>query len=924
MIKPTRVKRLLRSFRAVSIEMLNLLDRQRWSFLGPIGGPSIIMTLRLHAAVVALLISLLPYGSSAAFVPCKGDSFSAKDASFLGWLIEEELSERSCERLSEEEKAFLVPWYRRDPVEVVVEPACDAVSCIALKRKKTIALFLEELLISEALGQSEGWVGSGKPQSITEVWFRHRFSANQSVLDDVVQRLHSLPCLTTISARGAAALNFLTSDDFRRLSVKDLEARISGTQLSRFFRPKYSCGSSCDDPIELRLPPSLLTLKIWGSDEEPRLWADSRIAVLPSLPKGLQKLAIKHTRIGGKLPQRLPENIRHVELGGNLFEGGVPSEWAKAAKLEVFAVHEERLRDSVVLNDKNVWPGIKDIDVCLGHPKKRAQPREEFVRKSSNASQLLCFGFGCNGSGCERSLQCFKTGKGDARLVTRSQNYTELDMKFAYHFDYKGPFRFFWDSPCYDERMRDTVEGGCPDRSSSPVQIAGVRMEGLPSGRRSVEELFDLLKDLPCLQTLHIHHCPGWMAGLGTLHQLRNFTLTKPSTEDCPKGPTNAKSIGMIFPPNLEILKTQGIRFGPGELSTSALPHLEQLDVADSGLPEDLPAGLDHLRIELDPALEWVIPKAWAELTRLETMAIEGTSPSDRLQLQLTPVFDKMRWLEVVDTCLRTTPPNPTRLQFCNMDYFQLRLCTYPKTFGCGTDFALATGLSWMGVGLVILLFLCGCVCSVFECEPFVGVVHRSFGVVSLGAICSCVWLIVETFPSIFAKVMLGIGALHYVVFMLSFWISMKHTEKHACFPSDARESEPGMLDTAWFSWRFRGGRSSRCLSTTLIVLAAPLVLELAGLFHTLTGRKIPRVTSEMDLRVWLYWRIVLQGLTASAFQAVLQSIVFNLPLAKFFDMVGAHDVPLWVLALTLVLSELSILLAVGRALSALCGRSFA
>ncbi|GMH41278.1 hypothetical protein BSKO_09188 [Bryopsis sp. KO-2023] len=492
-------------------------------------------------------------------------------------------------------------------------------------------------------------------------------------------------------------------------------------------------------------------------------------------------------------------------------------------------------------------------------------------------------------------------------------------MKFDYDFDYNGPSRSFSHSPCYVERLRATVVGDCPHRSS-PVQIAGVRMKGLPSGRRSVEELFDLLKDLPCLQTLHMDGCPGWLADLGTLHQLRNFTFTTTSTEDCPKAPTSAKSIGMIFPPNLEILKTQGIRFGPGELSTSALPHLNQLDITHSGLPEDLPAGLKHLRIELNPTLEWVIPKAWAELTQLKTMAIEGTSPSDRLLLQLTPVFDEMMWLLTVKTCLRTTLPDPTRVQFCSVD-IKLRLCTSPpKNLGCGTDFALATGLSWSAVGLVILALLC-CACSGYQYEHSVGVVHRSFGVVSLGAICSCVWLTLETFPSIFARVMLGIGGLHYVAFMLSFWISMKHAEKHACFPSDARESKPVMLDTAWFFWRFKGGRFSRCLSAALIVLAAPSVLELAGLFHTITGSKIPCVTSEMDLRVWLHWKVALQGLTASAFQAVFQSIVFNLPLAKFFDMVGAHHhVPLWVLALTLVLSQLSILLGVGRALSPISG----
>ncbi|GMH41328.1 hypothetical protein BSKO_09238 [Bryopsis sp. KO-2023] len=630
--------------------------------------------------------------------------------------------------------------------------------------------------------------------------------------------------------------------------------------------------------------------------------------------------------------------MRHVQLAGNLFEGEVPSEWAKATKLEVFTVHEERLRDSVDLNDENVWPKMKEIDLCFGRPKKGPQPLEEFVKKSSNASQhLLCFGFGCRGSGCERSLRCLRTGKSDARLVTRSPNFTEVDVKFDYHFDYHGHFPFVSDyiaSPCYDERMPDRQddermpdrqegeEAGCPHPSTSVVQISGVRMVRFPSRRRSMEELFDLLKDLPCLQTLHIDGCPGWLAGLGTLQRLRNFTLTKPSTEDCPKGPTSAKSIGMIFPPNLEVLTTQGIRFGQGELSTSALPHLKQLNITDSGLPEDLSTGLEHLRIELDPTLEWVIPKAWANLTQLTTMAIEGTSPSDRLQLQLTPVFDKMRWLEDVEICLRTTPPDPTRLQFCSMD-FQLRLCSYPKKFGCGIDFALATGFSWMAFGLVIFALLCLWVYSGSERGSlFAGVVHRSFGVVSLGAICSCVWLIVETFPSLFAKVMLGIGLLHYVVFMLSFWISIKHTETHACFPSDARESEPGMLDTAWFSWRFRRGRFSRCLSTMLIVLAAPLVLELAGLFHTLTGRKIPCVTSEIDLRVWLYWRILLQGLTASAFQAVFQSIVFNLPLAEFFDMVGAHhDVPLWVLASTLVLSQLSIVLGVGRPKDVIRGR---
>ncbi|GMH41304.1 hypothetical protein BSKO_09214 [Bryopsis sp. KO-2023] len=792
-----------------------------------------MMTFRLHAALVTIFIS--PYGSSAAFVPCKA-----------------------------------------------------------------------------LLGKSEGWVGSGKTRSITGLRLGSRaFSAGastleKSLLDDFVQRLHSLPCLATINAHGVAALM----------------ADIRTTQLARLLLTN-KCGSWCDDPIELALPPSLLTLEIWGSSETPRLWVDSRIAVLPSLPKGLQKLVIEHTRIGGKLPRTLPENIRHVQLGGNLFEGEVPSEWGNATKLEVFAVHEERLRDSFDLNAGNVWPDIKEIDVCLGHPKKRGHPGEGFVRKSSNASQqLLCLGFGCSGSGCERSLQCLKTGKSDAKLVTRSPNFTEVDVQLDYHFDYGGPFRFgsgYSASLCYDERMPDRQEeeeGGCPHESTSAIQISGVRMVRFPSRRRSVEELFDLLKDLPCLQTLHIDGCPGSLAGLGTLHQLRNFTLTKPSTEDCPKGPTSAKSIGMIFPPNLEILTTQGIKFGPGELSASALPHLKQLDVADSGLPEYLPIGLEHLRIQLDPTREWVVPKAWAELAQLRTMAIEGTSPSDRLLLQLTPVFDEMMWLRAVETCLRTTPPDPTLLQFCNMD-FELRLCTYPKKFGCGipvrTDFSLATGLLWMAVGVVIHALLCCCVCSESECGSFfVGVVHRSFGVVSLGAICSCVWLILETFPSIFARVMLGILALHYVIFMLSFWISMKHAEKYACFPSDARESKLGLLDTAWFFWRFKGGRFSRCLTTLLIVLAAPLVLEPAGLFHTITGRKIPCVTSEMDLRVWLHRRIVLQGITASTFQAVFQSIVFNLPQAKFFDMVGAHHVPLWMFAVTLVLSQSSILLGVG------------
>ncbi|GMH41331.1 hypothetical protein BSKO_09241 [Bryopsis sp. KO-2023] len=808
-----------------------------------------MMTSRLHAAVVALLISLLPYGTSAEFVPCEA-----------------------------------------------------------------------------LLGQSEDGVGSGKPRSITGLTFGETYG-NQRLLDDFdsfVKRLHSLPCLATITAHGVSALNFLTSNYSRRLPVKDLVAHIIPSELARAQRYSDDCGSSCD-PIELALPPSLLTLEIWGTFKNRYgtfYWVDSRRAVLPSLPKGLQKLVIEQTRIGGKLPRTLPENIRHVQLGGNLFEGDVPSEWGKATKLEVFAVHEERLRDSFDLNDKNVWPDIKEIDVCFGHPKKKGHAGEEFVRKSSNTSQqLLCLGFGCSGSGCERSLRCLKTGKSDAKLVTRSQNFTEVDVEFDCHFDYDAPFQFDSDyiaSPCYDERMPDRQEGqegeeaGCPHESASAVQISGVRMVRFPSRRRSVEELFDLLKDLPCLQTLHIDGCPGWLAGLGTLPHLRNFTLTKPSTKDCPKGPTSAKSIDMIFPPNLEILTTQGIRFGPGELSTSALPHLNQLNITDSGLPEDLPAGLEHLRIELDPTLEWVIPKAWEKVTQLRTMAIQGTSPSDRLLLHLTPVFDKMWRLEHVETCLRTTPPDPTRLQFCSMGYFPLRLCNSPKTFGCGTDFALATKVTWIVAGVVIFLLLCRCVCSESECGSFfVRVKHRALGVVSFGAIFSCVTLILETIPSVFARVMLGIGALHYVVFMLSFWISMKNTEKHACFPSDARESEPGMLDTAWFSWRFKGGRFSRCLSTTLIVLAAPLVLELAGLFHTLTGRKICCVTSEMDLRVWLYWRIVLQGLTASAFQAVFQSIVFNLPLAKFFDMVGAHDVPLGVLTWTLVLSQLSIVLGV-------------
>ncbi|GMH44777.1 hypothetical protein BSKO_12729 [Bryopsis sp. KO-2023] len=910
------------------------------------------MTLRLHAAVVALLISLLPYGTCADFVPCKGDSFPPKDASFLEWLIEAELSKEFCSSYSNEETTSFVHMLSVTPI---LEPACDAVGTVTLERNETfkranLLFFLwggggvtlvnvvkEEFLISEALlGKSEGWVGSGKPRSITGLDLAfHAFSAyhpildvfslDESLLDDFVQRLHSLPCLATINAHDVAALTFLTSDDFRRLPVKDLVADIRGTQLSR-LRQKYRCGSSCDDPIELALPPSLQKLEIWGSSETPRLWADSRIAVLPPLPKGLQKLVIEHTRIGGKLPQTLPESIRHVQLGGNLFEGDVPSEWEEATKLEVFAVHEERLRHSFDLDAGNVWPDIKEIDVCFGHPKKKDHAGEEFVRKSSNTSQqFLCLGFGCSRSGCERSLQCLKTGKSDAKLVTRSPNFTELDVQFDYHFDYHGPFKFVSDyiaSPCYDERMPDRQEGeegeeaGCPHESTAAVQISGVRMARFPSRRRYVEELFDLLKDLPCLQTLHIDGCPGWLAGLATLHQLRNFTLTKASTEDCPKGPTSAKSIDMIFPPNLEILTTQGIRFDPGELSTSALPHLNQLNITDSGLPEDLPAGLEHLRIELDPTLEWVIPKAWAKLTQMMTIVIEGTSPSDRLLLQLTPVFDKMRWLEHVETCLRTTPPDPTRLQFCSMD-FQLRLCNSPKKFGCGTDIALATKVTWIAVGLAIFALLCRCVCSGSECGSLVvGVVHRSFGVVSLGAICSCVWLILETFPSIFAKVMLGIGALHYVAFMLSFWISMKHTETHACFPSDARE--PGMLDTAWFSWRFKGGRFSRCLRTKLIVLVAPLVLELAGLFHTLTGEEIPYITSEMDLRVWLYWRIVLQGLTASAFQAVFQSIVFNLPLAEFFDMVGAHHVPLGVVASTLVLSQLSIVLGVCEAFSLL------
>ncbi|GMH41332.1 hypothetical protein BSKO_09242 [Bryopsis sp. KO-2023] len=870
-------------------------------------------TLRLHAAAVALLISLLPYGRGAGFVPCKGDSFSANDASFLEWLIEEGLYKKTCKPHSKEGTTFFGYWgpWGHWPVTPILEPACDAA----------------------LLGQSEDWVGSGKPRSITGLSFG-KISSNRPTwgddFDSFVKRLHSLPCLATIDAHGVSALNFLTSNDSRRLPVKDLVAHIRTTQLARAHQ-KYRCGSLCDDPIELTLPPSLLTLEIWGTSKDQFGtkrgrqffdWADSRKAVLPSLPKGLQKLVIEQTRIGGKLPQTLPENMQHVQLGGNLFEGVVPSEWGKATKLEIFAVHEERLRDSFDFNAGNVWPDIKEIDVCFGHPKKKDHPGEEFVRKSSNTSQqLLCLGFGCSGSGCEKSLQCLKTGKSEARLVTRSPNFTEVDLQFDYHFDYDGPFGFGSDyiaSPCFDKRMPDRQERekgekrGCPHRSTSVVQISGVRMVRFPSRRRSVEELFDLLKDLPCLQTLHIDGCPGWPAGLGTLHQLRNFTFTKPSTEDCPKGPTSAKSIGMIFPPNLEILTTQGITFGPGELSTSALPHLNQLNMTDSGLPEDLPAGLEHLRIELDPTLEWTIPKAWANLTQLETMAIEGTSPSDRLLLHLTPVFDRMKRLQVVETCLRATPPDPTRLQFCSMD-FELRLCNSPKKFGCGTDFALATIYIWLTVGFLVTPKFCylvsRCVNSESECLPFERVVHGSFGVVSLGAICSCVWLILETFPSIFAKVMLGIGVLHYVVFMLSFWISMKHTEKHACFPSDARESEPGMLDTAWFSWRFKGGRVSRCLRTTLSLLAAPLVLELTGLFHTLTGRKISCVTSEMDLKVWLYWRIVLQGLTASAFQAVFQSIVFNLPLAEFFHMVGAHHVPLGVVASTLVMSQLSIVL---------------
>ncbi|GMH41337.1 hypothetical protein BSKO_09247 [Bryopsis sp. KO-2023] len=725
-------------------------------------------------------------------------------------------------------------------------------------------------------------------------------------------------CIETINAKakGSAAIEILTSSEFQYLPVKHLVAEIDGTYLDGSF----ACYSSWAFPTSAADCPDTI-VDLWLSD-----------SLL-----SLEKLNIKNTQIGGELPESLPQSISEIELGENLFKGKLPMTWAKAAKLEVFVVHERGLQKSDLLDDKNVWPEISELDVCLGSPGRSHQQGEDFIRKSpGDLEQMLCQDLHCPGSGCDsgwRSLQCGKwIGEKDAKLVARSSDYADQGMHVDYKWGLPQPPR---SSACdYQRRNMSPETDECLNEASSLARIVGVETEWRPENQPSVEELFDSFGDLPCLQALQITGCPGRLPDLGTLHQLRNLTLL------CPNSSRIAENMGLKFPPSLEKLTTQGIMFASGELSDTVLPRLKQLDIADSGLPQDVPVGLQHIRIKLDPTSEWVIPKRWAGLTELRSIAIEGVHPSDRLRLQLTPVFSNMTLLEDVEICLRTAIPDLTRVQLCSMDV-AVHLCTTKGTLGCRpTDLAVVIAISWCILGVmfvVCLLHICCCpkkqaaesvydqlrvedsefpeaftpVCAHARGRDIITPVHMCLAVVYLGAVCSYVWLILETFPSIFAKVMLGFGVFHCVVSVLFFWRSIASTGKYAFSRSDARGSAPGLLDTAWYFWRFKGGAFSRCLKTALLVFAAPLVLEFASLMHVLTGGgKITCISSEVDFGAYLYWRTVVQGAAVSPLQAIFQSVVFNLPLAQFYSMLATLHVPVWMFALTLALAQLSILAA--------------